>query len=101
PVDRHVPRGLDPQADLAAVDVHDGNADVVADVNLFAQFAAQDQHLATLLRAKQWLACTSILLHSTMEAVSSRRTFFPPKKGFPPSGRQAGPCRRSRSGAPS
>src|SRR5689334_13803908 len=44
PVDGHVPGGLDPQPDLAAVDVHHGDADVFADVNLFAQFAAEYQH---------------------------------------------------------
>src|SRR5262245_34687738 len=58
PVDRHVPGGLDAEADFAAVDVDNGDADVIADVNLFAEFSAQDQHgVATLLRAWSW--CTS------------------------------------------
>src|SRR5262245_41534065 len=44
PVDRHVARGLDAQADFAPVDVDHGDADVFADVDLFAQFAAEYQH---------------------------------------------------------
>ena len=39
-VDRHVAGRLDPQADLAAVDVDDSDADIVADVNLFSKLTA-------------------------------------------------------------
>src|SRR5262245_29870193 len=45
---RNIPRGLNPQADFAAVNVHHRDADVFADVDLFTQFATQDQHSATL-----------------------------------------------------
>src|SRR5262245_24512549 len=71
PVDRHVTRCLDPQADLASIDVHDGDADVVTDVDLLTQFATQDQHLATLLRAKQWWL--AIVLYPTSSAPAGRR----------------------------
>src|SRR5687768_12692375 len=47
--DGYFARGLDAQADFAAVDVYDGYADVVADVDLFSQLAAQHQHDALLL----------------------------------------------------
>src|SRR5262245_6803138 len=77
-VDGHIARRLDPQADLAAIDVHDRDADVVPDVNLLSQFPAQDQHLATLLRAKQWLACTCILLHARAPRCQAG-DIFPPR----------------------
>src|SRR5262249_46819178 len=48
----HVARRFDAQTDLATIYVNDGYADVIADVDLFTQFAAQDQHFATLLRAR-------------------------------------------------
>ena len=41
-VDRYVARRLDTQPNLAAVDVHDGDADVVADEDLFAQLPTED-----------------------------------------------------------
>ena len=50
--DRHVPRRLNTEADFAPVDVHDGNADIFPDENLFAKLSAQDEHVATLRRAK-------------------------------------------------
>src|SRR4051794_40724552 len=49
--DRHITRGFDSQTNLAAINVNHGDADVVADVDLFTQFSAQYQHVATLLRA--------------------------------------------------
>src|SRR5262245_33523208 len=51
PVDRHVARGFDPEADLAAIDVHHRDADIVADVDLFPELAAENQHFASLLLA--------------------------------------------------
>ena len=42
PVDGHAARSLDPEANLAAVDIDNCDADVVADEDLFAQFPAQD-----------------------------------------------------------
>ena len=62
-IDRDVARCLDAKANLAAVDIHDGDADVIPDENLFTEFTTQDQHLATLLPAKQWLTCFSTLPH--------------------------------------
>src|SRR5262249_53579121 len=59
--DRHVTGGLDAEADLAAVDVHDGDADVVADDDLFAELTTEDQHVATLLRARLWVSSCRIL----------------------------------------
>src|SRR5262249_50914069 len=43
-IDRHVPRRLDPQADLPPVDVNDRDADIFPDVNFFAEFSAENQH---------------------------------------------------------
>src|SRR5262249_49366471 len=65
PVDRNVARGFDAQTNLASVDVHDRDADIIADVDLLTEFPTEDQHLATLLRAKQWLTCTDILCHES------------------------------------
>src|SRR5262249_36921726 len=45
PVDGDVPGRLDAQADLAPVDVDDRDADVLADVDLFSELAAEDQHV--------------------------------------------------------
>src|SRR5438132_243103 len=53
PVDGHVARRLDAEADLTAVDVHDRDADVLPDINLLAEFSAEHQHIASLLRANQ------------------------------------------------
>ena len=47
-VDGDIPRSFDPKADLAAVDVHNRDADIVSDVNLFPEFATEYQHGATL-----------------------------------------------------
>src|SRR5436305_738185 len=55
PVDRHVARRFDAQADFAPVGVNDRDADVFTDVDLLPELSAEDQHVATLLRAKQWL----------------------------------------------
>src|SRR6516162_6093063 len=54
-VDRDVTRRLDPQANFTPINIDDRNADVIADVDLFSELTAEDQHVATLLRAKQWL----------------------------------------------
>src|SRR5436190_24277045 len=51
-VDRHVPGRFDAQPNLAPIDVHDRDADVVADEDFFAELTAEDQHVATLLRAR-------------------------------------------------
>ena len=82
-VDRHVSRRLDAQPDLAPVDVHHGDADIFADVNLLTQFAAQDQHVATLLRAiVQWLTCSPILRHEACRRCQGGVIFVP--AGLPP-----------------
>src|SRR5690242_8847086 len=47
----HLTGSFDPQANLAPVDVHDRDANIFVDINLFAKFSAQNQHIATLLRA--------------------------------------------------
>jgi hypothetical protein len=39
---------LNTQTNLATVDVHDRDTDVVADVDLFPEFATENQHGATL-----------------------------------------------------
>src|SRR5437763_1022876 len=46
-----VARCFDSQPDFAPIDIDDGDADVVVDVDLLAEFPAQYQHVATLLRA--------------------------------------------------
>src|SRR5437899_1781095 len=46
--DVNVAWGVDAETYLAAVDVHDRDGDVVADDNLFTQFPAENQHVATL-----------------------------------------------------
>src|ERR1035438_10130738 len=43
--DRHIARGFDPQANFAAIDIDDGDADVVVDVDLFTQFSTEYQHI--------------------------------------------------------
>src|SRR5262249_43216882 len=43
-VDGHVARGVDAEANLAPVDIDDGDADVLTDVDLFTELAAEDQH---------------------------------------------------------
>src|SRR5207244_3209767 len=48
PVNRHVARGLDPQANLAAIDIHNGDTDVIADVDLFPELTTEYEHGATL-----------------------------------------------------
>src|SRR5262249_6446953 len=60
--DRHIARGFDPQANFAAIDIDDGDANIVVDVDLFTQFSAEHQHFATLLRASQ-TGSGSILAH--------------------------------------
>src|SRR5579872_1190618 len=65
PVDGNVTRCFDAQTNLASVDIDDRNADVLANIDFLTKFAAEDQHLATLLRAKQWLTCTNILCHES------------------------------------
>jgi hypothetical protein len=40
-VNRDIPRSFDPKADLAAVDVHNRDADIVSDVNLFPELATE------------------------------------------------------------
>src|SRR5206468_16566 len=51
PENRHLAWGLDAQTDLAPVDIDHRDADVFADVDFLTQLAAQDKHVATLLRA--------------------------------------------------
>src|SRR5690242_16005054 len=75
-IDGHIARCLDAEANFAPIDIDDGDADIVTDVNLFAQFTTQDQHLATLLRAKQWLAYEFILSHESAIR-PARRSIFP------------------------
>src|SRR5438105_18463 len=41
-VNGHVARRFDPQTDLAAVDVHDRDADVVPDENLFSELPTEN-----------------------------------------------------------
>src|SRR4051812_46423645 len=77
PVDRHVPRGFNAQPDLAPVDVHDRDADVVPDVNLFPELPAENQHFASLLLATRAVAVAECLRKHTprppAEAGGSRR----------------------------
>src|SRR5262249_15095834 len=75
-VDGHVAGGLDTQADLPTVDVNDRDANIVADIDLFAEFSAQDQHVATLLRARQWWV---FLSNSTLQI---RAALFPALQFF-------------------
>ena len=63
--DRDVSRRLDPQANLAAVDVDHGDTNVLVDVDLLTQLAAQNQHVANLLRASQQLCHCRILRHKS------------------------------------
>jgi hypothetical protein len=51
-INGHISRRLDAQANLAAVDVDDRNTNILADEDFLAEFTTEDQHLATLLRAK-------------------------------------------------
>jgi hypothetical protein len=41
PEDRHIAWGFDAQANFAAIDIDNGDADVVVDVNLLTQFSAE------------------------------------------------------------
>jgi hypothetical protein len=50
-IDWYVSRSFDTQSDLTSIDIDYGNADVIPDVDLFAEFSAQNEHFATLLRA--------------------------------------------------
>src|SRR2546425_128534 len=52
--DRHVAWRLDAQADLSTINIDNRNADIVVDVDLFTQLAAQYQHFASLLQASPW-----------------------------------------------
>jgi hypothetical protein len=40
--DRHIARSFDPQPNLAAVNIDNRDADIVADVDLLTQFPTQD-----------------------------------------------------------
>jgi hypothetical protein len=40
-------RGFNAQADFATVDIHDRDADLLTDMDLFTQFPAQYQHIAS------------------------------------------------------
>ena len=51
-VNWHIARRFDAEADLAAIDVHNGNADIIADKNLLSQFSTEDEHFATLRCAR-------------------------------------------------
>jgi hypothetical protein len=42
PVYGHIPRGFDAQADLASVDVYNGDTDVIANVDLLSELTRQD-----------------------------------------------------------
>src|ERR1700687_3346889 len=53
------------QPNLAPVDVHDGNADIFANTDLFTQFTTQHQHVATLLFASPSLLPAKIVRHGT------------------------------------
>jgi hypothetical protein len=48
-LDRHLARGLDPDADRVAVDLHDGDPDIGPQTKALAELPAQDKHV-TLLR---------------------------------------------------
>src|SRR5208337_1678920 len=52
PEDRYAPRCLDPQADLAAVDIDHGDDDVPSDTDFLAQLSTEDKHVAALLSAR-------------------------------------------------
>ena len=52
--DRNVSRGFYPQPNLPAIDVHNGDANIFTDADFFTKLSAEDQHVATLLRASLW-----------------------------------------------
>src|SRR5439155_24373506 len=79
--DRHITRGFDPQADLAPVDVHDRDTDVFTDNDLFTEFAAEDQHVATLLRARLKLSSCRILRHESRGQALWGGLFHPEDRG--------------------
>src|SRR5437868_7153669 len=62
-VDGHVARGVDAEANLAPVDVHDGDTDVVTDVDFFTELAAEDQHGCFPPSSEAWLTSCRILRH--------------------------------------
>ena len=52
PEDRHVARGFNSQADLVAVDIDHGDADVVGDVNFLTEFPGKNEHCRILQKVK-------------------------------------------------
>ncbi len=69
-IDWYVAGRLDAEANLASIDIHNCDANVVADENLFPKFPAEHEHVASLLRA--WLgSCVArcgvhVLFYATM-----------------------------------
>lgn len=47
-INRHVARSLDTEANLVAVDLHDGHDNVVADYDLLTELPAEHQHESDL-----------------------------------------------------
>src|SRR5262249_16266343 len=58
---RDFTRRLDAQPNLAPVNIDDSDADIIADIDFFTQFAAQYQHVAFLLRARRRYMITAQL----------------------------------------
>jgi len=43
-IDGYIPGSLDSQTDFSSIDIHDGDADLIADVDFFPQLSAKDKH---------------------------------------------------------
>jgi hypothetical protein len=61
PDDDHLARRFDSEPDLTSVEAHDGDADVVADVELFHQFSGQDQHGTVPRDGSPWARAPRVL----------------------------------------
>lgn len=71
PVNGNITRGFNTQANLAPVDIHDRDANILAYENLLAEFSAEYQHVATLLQARQ--RCASSQAYFTLPVSESNR----------------------------
>ena len=49
-INGNIPGGFDAKAYFAPVDVHHSDANIIANVNLFAEFSAEHQHIATSVK---------------------------------------------------
>jgi hypothetical protein len=68
--------GFDPQADLAPVNIHNSDTDILTDIDLFTQLSAQDQHsLPSFERGVNW--CAAELYATEPEDKENFSSFFP------------------------